>query len=88
MAFPLHPLTLEAVAAWPGVHSTNLETELPRSAVLPLTLGTCAHPEAVGFAVLPATAVRSTVVEIKPPAAAHPRGFAGTPWGGCWYRRG
>lgn len=68
VAFPLSPVTLVHVPAGPGVDAHHLETVRPRARVLSLALGSGAHTVAVGFAVLPASAVGTTIVKVEPTA--------------------
>lgn len=68
VAFPLGPVALVHVPAGPGVDADHLKTVGPRARVLALALGSGAHTVAVGFAVLPASAVGATIVKVEPTA--------------------
>ena len=72
MTFSLHPLAFIAVSAGPGIYSAGLETVLPGSWVLSLTLGASAHTVTMGLSVFPAPTVCTPIIEIKPTASAHP----------------
>lgn len=65
VAFPLCPVALVHVPAGPGVDANHLETVGPRARVLTLALGSGAHTVAVGFAVLPTSAVGATIVKVE-----------------------
>ena len=68
VAFPLCPVALVHVSAGPGVDTDHFKPVGPRARVLALALGAGTHPMAVGFAVLPASAVRATIVKVEPTA--------------------
>ncbi|KAF3858935.1 hypothetical protein F7725_012136 [Dissostichus mawsoni] len=68
VAFPLRPVALVQVPAGPGVDADHLESVGPGARVLTLALGSGAHTLAVGFAVLPASAVGATIVKVEPTA--------------------
>lgn len=68
VAFPLRPVALVHVPAGPGVDAHHLETVGPRARVFTLALGSGAHTVAVGFPVLPASAVGATIVKVEPTA--------------------
>lgn len=72
VAFAVRPLSFVRVAGGPSVQAGLFETLRPRAAELALALGPRAHAVAVGFAVGPAAAVGSAVVEVEAPAAAGP----------------
>lgn len=64
----LRPVALVRVAAGPRVNADRLEAVAPRTRVLALALGAGADAVPVGFAVRPASAVRSAIVEVEPAA--------------------
>lgn len=64
----LRPVALVRVAAGPRVNADRLEAVAPRTRVFALALGAGADAVPVGFAVRPASAVRSAIVEVKPAA--------------------
>lgn len=49
----------------PRVHAGHLKSEVPGTAVSALTLGPSTHSMAVRLAILPAAAVRASVVEVE-----------------------
>lgn len=67
------PLAPEGTARRPRVDSADLEPEVPRPAVLSLTLGSGTHTVPVRLAVLPAAAVSAAVIEVEPSARDHAR---------------
>lgn len=66
VAFPLLPVALVRVPAGPGVNAHCLETVGPRTRILTLALGSGAHAVAVGFPVVPASAVGAPIIEVEP----------------------
>ena len=68
MAPALRPVAMEHVPAGPGVHADHFEAVRPGARVLALALGSRAHTVAVGFAVLPASAVCAAIVKVEPTA--------------------
>ena len=54
-----------SILPWPGVDSRNLKTVMPRSWVFTLSLGTCAHPMAMSFSILPATTEGSSIIKVE-----------------------
>lgn len=50
---------------WPCVDAGDLEPVVPGAGVGPLALGASADPVSVGLAILPAAAVRASVVEVE-----------------------
>lgn len=69
VALPLRPVALECVPAGPGVDAHHLEAVVPGSGELSLALRSGADAVAVRFASLPASAVRTAIVELEPTPA-------------------
>lgn len=65
VAFPLLPVALVRVPAGPGVNAHCLETVGPRARILTLALGSGAHAVAVGFPVVPASAVGAPIIKVE-----------------------
>ncbi len=65
VTLPLRPVALVGVPAGPGVDPHHLEAVVPGAGELALAFGSGADAMAVGFASLPASAIRPAVVKLK-----------------------
>lgn len=55
----------DTISPGPGVDAGYFETEVPGAGVRPLSLGAGAHTVTVGFAVLPPSAISTTIVKVE-----------------------
>lgn len=65
VSLPLRPVTLIRVPTGPGVDANYLEAVRPGARVLALALGSGAHTVAVGFAILPPSAVGPPIIKVE-----------------------
>lgn len=65
VTLPLRPVALIGVPAGPGVDAHHLEAVVPGAGELALAFGSGADAMAVRFASLPASAIRTAVVELE-----------------------